>query len=119
MKKQISVLGCTGSIGEQALDVIASHPDEMALFGIAANRNINAMLVQAKKYLPRVVACETEFDARTVQEPVVSGRVLFAPSFLPSLLLFLPLLVLGVFSSAQTFPQHKPPSQDVVLKRFS
>ena len=63
--------------------------------------------------------CETDFDARTVQEPVVSGRVLFAPSFLPSLLLFLPLLVLGVFSSAQTFPQHKPPSQDVVLKRFS
>ena len=38
----------------------------------------------------------------------MSGRVLFAPSFLPPLLLFLPLLVLGVFSFAQTFPQHNP-----------
>ena len=52
MKKQISVLGCTGSIGEQALDVIATHPDEMALFGIAANRNIDAMLAQTRKYQP-------------------------------------------------------------------
>ncbi len=63
MKKQISVLGCTGSIGRQSLDVIASHPEEMTLFGIAANRDIETLLAQAKKYLPRVVACETEFDA--------------------------------------------------------
>ena len=72
MKKQITVLGCTGSIGEQALDVIATHPDEMALFGIAANRNIETMLAQAKKYLPRVVACETEFDASLLPDGVTA-----------------------------------------------
>lgn len=63
MKKQISVLGCTGSIGRQSLDVISSHADEMALFGIAANRDINTLLEQVSTYHPRVVACETEFDA--------------------------------------------------------
>ena len=63
MNKQISVLGCTGSIGKQSLDVIASHPDEMALFGIAANRGVETMLAQAHAHHPRVVACETEFDA--------------------------------------------------------
>jgi len=63
MIKQISVLGCTGSIGKQALDVIASHPEEMALFGIAANRDIETLLQQVRTYHPRVVACETEFDA--------------------------------------------------------
>ncbi len=63
MIKQISVLGCTGSIGKQALDVIASHPEEMALFGIAANRDVESLLQQVKTYHPRVVACETEFDA--------------------------------------------------------
>ena len=68
MKKQISVLGCTGSIGQQALDVVATHPDEMALFGIAANRNVEAMLAQAKKYRPRVVACEVAFDASLLPE---------------------------------------------------
>ena len=34
MNKLISVLGCTGSIGKQSLDVIASHPEEMTLFGV-------------------------------------------------------------------------------------
>ena len=63
MKKQISVLGCTGSIGRQSLDVIASHPEEMALFGIAANSDVQTLIVQAKQYQPRVVACETAFDA--------------------------------------------------------
>ena len=62
MIKQISVLGCTGSIGKQALDVIASHPEEMSLFGIAANRDIDTMLRQASTYRPRIAACETEFD---------------------------------------------------------
>ena len=72
MKKQISVLGCTGSIGEQALNVIATRPDEMALFGIAANRNVGVMLAQANKYLPRVVACETEFDASQLPDGVTA-----------------------------------------------
>ena len=63
MKKQVSVLGCTGSIGRQALDVIASHPEEMALFGIAANRDVETLIQQANAFYPQVVACETEFDA--------------------------------------------------------
>ena len=63
MTKQISVLGCTGSIGRQSLDVIASHSEEMALFGIAANRDVETLLQQAKAYHPCVAACETEFDA--------------------------------------------------------
>ncbi len=62
MKKMISVLGCTGSIGRQTLDVIASQPEEMALFGIAANCDIETLVQQANTFLPQVVACETEFD---------------------------------------------------------
>ncbi|MEA4938029.1 MAG: 1-deoxy-D-xylulose-5-phosphate reductoisomerase [Christensenella sp.] len=63
MKKLVTVLGCTGSIGRQSLDVIASHPEEMALFGIAAGSNIEQLIRQANEYRPCVVACETEFDA--------------------------------------------------------
>ena len=68
MKKQISVLGCTGSIGRQSLDVIAFHPEEMALFGIAANSDVQTLITQAKRYHPRVVACETAFDASLLPE---------------------------------------------------
>jgi 1-deoxy-D-xylulose-5-phosphate reductoisomerase len=66
--KQITVLGCTGSIGKQTLDVIASHPEEMALFGISANSDIETLITQAKAYHPRVVASETEFDAAKLPE---------------------------------------------------
>lgn len=63
MIKNISVLGCTGSIGRQSLDVIASHPEEMALFGIAANRDVETLILQANQYRPRIASCETAFDA--------------------------------------------------------
>ena len=63
MRKLVTVLGCTGSIGRQSLDVIASHPEEMALFGIAAGSNVETLIQQANEYHPRVVACETVFDA--------------------------------------------------------
>lgn len=62
MKKNITVLGCTGSIGTQALDVIASHPEEMTLFGISAHSNIDSLIQLAQTYRPRVVACERAFD---------------------------------------------------------
>ena len=61
MNKRITVLGCTGSIGRQSLDVIASHPEEMTLFGIAANRDVEGLIKQSHTYKPCVVACETEF----------------------------------------------------------
>ncbi|MEA4870704.1 MAG: 1-deoxy-D-xylulose-5-phosphate reductoisomerase [Christensenella sp.] len=63
MNQYVTVLGCTGSIGRQSLDVIASHPEEMTLFGIAANRDTEALIRLAHEYRPRIVACETEFDA--------------------------------------------------------
>lgn len=62
MSKMITVLGCTGSIGRQSLDVIASQPEEMTLFGIAANRDVETLIQQAKEFRPRIVACETAFD---------------------------------------------------------
>ena len=63
MVKQVSVLGSTGSIGRQALDVVASLPEETALFAICANKDIETLLEQARKYRPRLVGCETEFDS--------------------------------------------------------
>jgi 1-deoxy-D-xylulose-5-phosphate reductoisomerase len=62
MIKTISVLGSTGSIGKQALDVVSSHPDGMMLFGISAHRDTRALIEQANTYNPRVVACETPFN---------------------------------------------------------
>jgi len=62
MTKMITVLGSTGSIGKQTLDVVSSQPEETALFGISANRDTHTLLEQAQTYRPKVVACETPFD---------------------------------------------------------
>ena len=60
--KLITVLGSTGSIGKQSLDVIESKPDSLALFGLSARSNTALLLEQARRFHPRVVACETAFD---------------------------------------------------------
>lgn len=62
MTKKITVLGSTGSIGRQTLDVISSQPEEMALFGLSARKDTAALIEQANRFRPQVVASETPFD---------------------------------------------------------
>ena len=62
MTKLITVLGSTGSIGRQTLDVISSQSEEMTLFGLSARRDIESLIAQANQYRPSVVASETPFD---------------------------------------------------------
>ena len=45
--RRVIILGSTGSIGTQALDVIAAHPDLFEVVGLAAGRNRQAMMAQA------------------------------------------------------------------------
>ncbi|NLM50051.1 MAG: 1-deoxy-D-xylulose-5-phosphate reductoisomerase [Clostridiaceae bacterium] len=54
MAKKISVLGSTGSIGTQSLDVIEKNK-ELSLYAISANKNIKLLEEQARKFLPKLV----------------------------------------------------------------
>ena len=53
--KNITILGSTGSIGVQALDVINNHKNEFNLIGISANQNVDLLIQQAKSYNPKYV----------------------------------------------------------------
>lgn len=53
--KHIAILGSTGSIGTQALDVIAAHPDEFAVEILTAGNNADLLIEQALKFRPNVV----------------------------------------------------------------
>ena len=53
--KQIAILGSTGSIGRQALDVIASHPDEYEVYALTANNSVDLLIEQALKFKPEAV----------------------------------------------------------------
>lgn len=54
--KKIAILGSTGSIGRQALDVISQFPDRFEVTAIAGGSNIRMLIEQARIYHPRVVA---------------------------------------------------------------
>ena len=66
----VSVLGSTGSIGRQALDVIASRSDLFTLFGIAAGRNRDLLLDQVRRFRPKVVATLDPIDPSMLPDDV-------------------------------------------------
>lgn len=59
-KKGIAILGSTGSIGTQALEVIEAYPDLFDLQVLTANRNADLLIEQAKKYQPNTVVITDE-----------------------------------------------------------
>ena len=60
-KREIAILGSTGSIGTQALDVVAHHPDMFEIDLLTANNNAQLLIEQALKFKPNnVVICNKE-----------------------------------------------------------
>ena len=57
MQKKIAILGSTGSIGTQALDVIGRHPDRFRVVGLAAGRRVAEVVEQARRFGPAWVSC--------------------------------------------------------------
>ena len=54
--KKISILGSTGSIGKQTLDVVREHKDKFEVIAISANSSIDLLLEQIKEFKPKYVA---------------------------------------------------------------
>ncbi|AFZ34806.1 1-deoxy-D-xylulose 5-phosphate reductoisomerase [Stanieria cyanosphaera PCC 7437] len=54
--KAITILGSTGSIGTQTLDIVAHHPDKFRVVGLAAGRNIELLVQQIRQFEPEIVA---------------------------------------------------------------
>ena len=60
MPKQLAILGSTGSIGTQTLDVVRANPDRFAVYAICANRNVDLLVEQAREFKPEVVCIADE-----------------------------------------------------------
>lgn len=60
MKQQICILGSTGSIGTQALDVIDQHPDLYEVYCLTANNRVKELAKQARKFRPAAVVIANE-----------------------------------------------------------
>jgi len=72
--KQIALLGSTGSIGRQTLDVIDSFPDHFRVVALACQRSVEAVVAQARRYRPKLVAvAEAEAAGRAAEALRGSG----------------------------------------------
>ena len=71
--KKIAVLGSTGSIGTQTLDVVRSHKDEFEVCAICAGKNALLALEQAKEFMPELICMEDEAAALAHQAIAMDG----------------------------------------------
>lgn len=68
MKKNIAILGSTGSIGTQALDVVRNNPNLFHIEALSAHNNIDLLITQAREFLPNVVVTTNETNLSKLKE---------------------------------------------------
>ena len=73
--KRLAILGSTGSIGEQTLDVVAKHPDRFDVVSLAAGRRVERLIEQARAFRPRVVSVERAADVAPIRDALATGEL--------------------------------------------
>jgi 1-deoxy-D-xylulose-5-phosphate reductoisomerase len=66
-RKKVAILGSTGSIGRQTLDVISAFKDDFEVIGLAAGNNIQLLTEQIKEFQPRFVSVKDAFLAQELK----------------------------------------------------
>ena len=69
--KQIAILGSTGSIGTQALQVIEEHPDQYVAYVLTANNRVEELIAQARRFKPEAVVIDA--TERSACRPTYQG----------------------------------------------
>jgi 1-deoxy-D-xylulose-5-phosphate reductoisomerase len=86
MKQRITVLGSTGSIGANTLDVVARHPERFEVFALSAASQVDAMLAQCAQFRPAFAVMAREDAGRALAQKIESEhlptRVLWSPGAL-------------------------------------
>lgn len=67
-KRQLAILGSTGSIGTQALEVVSEHSDLFEVYALTANNQVDLLINQARKYMPEVVVIANELKYPELKE---------------------------------------------------
>lgn len=81
-KKRLSLLGSTGSIGTQTLDIVDKCPDNFVIDALSAGSNVKLMAKQIQKYKPKVASLETAEAANEVKEILRANNVQDMPEIL-------------------------------------
>ncbi|MBW7833885.1 MAG: 1-deoxy-D-xylulose-5-phosphate reductoisomerase [Simplicispira suum] len=89
MRQRVTVLGSTGSIGKNTLDVIARHPERFEVFALSAATQTDLLLAQCAQFRPRYAVMASAAHARDLAEKIQSNglttKVLQAPDALETI----------------------------------
>src|SRR5829696_1716333 len=87
MRRRLTILGSTGSIGRQALDVVRRYPERFELVGLSAGNDARALTLQAAEFEPEYVALESteaeppaDLAAEVLSGPGAAEQLSRAPS---------------------------------------
>jgi 1-deoxy-D-xylulose-5-phosphate reductoisomerase len=89
MKQRVAILGSTGSVGANTLDVIARHPGRFEVFALTASTQVEAMLAQCARFRPAFAAMAQAGAAAALEQRLraegIGTRVLAGPEALASI----------------------------------
>ena len=75
MKKNVIILGSTGSIGVNTLEVLDLHRDVFEVFALAANSSVDSLADQCKKFKPKYAHISSEADAKTLSNRIKKSNI--------------------------------------------
>ncbi|MFO1329259.1 MAG: 1-deoxy-D-xylulose-5-phosphate reductoisomerase [Rubrivivax sp.] len=67
-RQRVAILGSTGSVGMNTLDVMARHPERFEVFALSGNRRLDELAAQCRQHAPRLVAVPGHDQARQLRE---------------------------------------------------
>ena len=106
MEKNVIILGSTGSIGVNTLEVISVHQDEFKVFALAANSSIDILSSQCQKYKPKYAHVSKEDDAKKltsiIKKQNINTEVLYGSEALNEIVSFpeIDIIVCSISGSA-------------------
>ena len=68
--KKLCILGSTGSIGENTLDIVRQHPDLYRIVSLSAHTQIDKLAKQAREFLPQVVVVANQALAQKISSMI-------------------------------------------------
>jgi 1-deoxy-D-xylulose-5-phosphate reductoisomerase len=75
MKKGLAILGSTGSIGKQTLEVVSIFPSSLTVVALAAKDEVDLIVEQVKKFSPKVVSVENDEVKQRIQQKLGASKV--------------------------------------------
>ncbi len=76
--RRIALLGSTGSIGRQTLDVVRCYPEQFRIVALAARSNISLLAQQAQEFSPAITACFAETPDHEIAAKEALPNVIWA-----------------------------------------